>query len=486
MKVFIAGISTETNTFLPFPTGEAGFAASLALGREASRGPDLTFNAPLIEWRRLAEADGHTVVESFFAAAHPSGITVRAVYERIRDAILGDLRAALLVDVVLLNLHGAMVADGYDDCEGDVLSRVRAVVGPLAAVGAELDLHCHTTPVMFANATCLIAYKEYPHTDMVPRAAELYRICTAAARGEVRPVTVAYDCRMINMWRTAVEPMKGFVARMQRLEGRDGVLSVSFGHGFPWGDVPDVGARVWVVTDNDQRKAETLAAELGRAIWEMREQTPIATLSVDAAIDRALSAPSGPTVIADMTDNPGGGAPGDNTGILRRLVERGVGDVALGYLWDPLAVELCRSAGQGARFELRIGGKAGRVSGDPIDLEVTITALVDDLSQTGLGGGRSALGNAAAVRISLGIDVALVSDRSQVFAPDGFIRLGIEPSQKRIVVVKSTNHFYAAFAPIAAEILYAAAPSAMPSDFASIPYRKFNRPYWPRVADPFR
>ena len=486
MKVFIAGISTETNTFLPFPTGEAGFAASLALGREASRAPDLTFNAPLIEWRRLAEADGHTVVESFFAAAHPSGITVRAVYERIRDAILADLKAALPVDVVLLNLHGAMVADGYDDCEGDVLSRVRALVGPQAAVGAELDLHCHTTPVMFANATCLIAYKEYPHTDMAARAAELYRICAAAAGGDVRPVTGVYDCRMINMWRTAIEPMKGFVVRMQRLEGRDGVLSVSFGHGFPWGDVPDVGARVWVVTDNDQQNAETLAAELGRAIWEMREQTPIAALSVDAAIDRALAAPSGPIVIADMTDNPGGGAPGDNTGILRRLVERGVGDAALGYLWDPLAVDLCRSAGPGARFELRIGGKAGRVSGDPIDLEITVTALVDDLHQTGLGGGRSALGNAAAVRIPPGIDVALVSDRSQVFAPDGFTRLGIEPSQKRIVVVKSTNHFYAAFAPIAAEILYAAAPSAMPSDLAAIPYRKFKRPYWPRVADPFR
>jgi microcystin degradation protein MlrC len=486
MKVFIAGISTETNTFLPFPTGEAGFAASLALGREASRAPDRTFNAPLIEWRRLAEADGHTVVESFFAATHPSGITVRAVYERIRDAILADLRAALPVDVVLLNLHGAMVADGYDDCEGDVLSRVRALVGPQAAVGAELDLHCHTTPLMFANATCLIAYKEYPHIDMVPRAAELYSICTAAARGEVRPVIAAYDCRMINVWRTAFEPMKGLVARVQRLEGRDGVLSVSFGHGFPWGDVPDVGAKVWVVTDNDQRKAETLAAELGRAIWEMREATPIATLSVDAAIDRALSAPSGPVVIADMTDNPGGGAPGDNTGILRRLVERGVGEAALGYLWDPLAVELCRSAGRGARFELRIGGKAGRVSGDPIDLEVTVTALVDDLHQTGLGGGRSALGNAAAVRISPGIDVALVSERCQVFAHDGFARLGIAPSQKRVVVVKSTNHFYAAFAPIAAEILYAAAPSAMPSDFAAIPYRKFNRPYWPRVADPFR
>jgi microcystin degradation protein MlrC len=290
---------------------------------------------------------------------------------------------------------------------------------------------------------------------------------------------------MINMWRTQVEPMKGFVARMQQLEGRDGVLSVSFGHGFPWGDVPDVGAKVWVVTDGDKRKAEAVAAELGHEIWEMRDRTPIATLSVDATIDRALAAPRRPVVIADIVDNPGGGAPGDNTAMLRRLVERDIGDAALGYLWDPLAVEISRSAGVGARFELRIGGKTGRVSGDPIDLGVTVTAIADDLYQTGFGGGRTKLGRAVAVRIAPGIDVAMVSDRSQAFSPDGFTGLGIDLSKKRIIVVKSTNHFYTGFAPIAADILYAASPTAMPSDFAAIPYRNFNGPYWPRVANPF-
>jgi microcystin degradation protein MlrC len=298
-------------------------------------------------------------------------------------------------------------------------------------------------------------------------------------------VTGVYDCRMINMWRTAIEPMKSFVAKMQRLEGRDGVLSVSFGHGFPWGDVPDVGAKVWVVTDGDRSKAERLAGELGREIWALRGQTQIPKLTIDAAIDRALAASKGPVVIADMADNPGGGAPGDNTVILRRLVERAIDDAALGYLWDPLSVEICRSAGIGARFELRIGGKAGRVSHDPIDLEVTVTAIADDLHQTGLGGGRSTLGKAAAVRVAPGIDIELVSTRCQVFSPDGFTRLGIDPSHKRMVIVKSSNHFYAGFAPIAAEILYVAVPSTMPSDFASIPYRKFNRLYWPRVDDPF-
>ena len=484
MNVFIAGISTDQYlSAVPDRRDRLCRVAGDWPGREP--GPGFYVQCAADRMAALAKADGHTVIESLFAAAHPSRITVRAVYERIRDIILADLQAALPVDVVLLNLHGAMVADGYDDCEGDVLARVRALVGPDTVIGAELDLHCRSTPAMFANATCLIAYKEYPHTDIAPRAIELYRICAAAARREVHPVTGVYDCRMIRMWRTPVEPMKGFVTRMQRLEGKDGVLSVSFGHGFPWGDVADVGAKVWVVTDDDRDKADTLAAELGHAIWEMRDKTPIAALTVDAAIDRALAAPSGPVILADMADNPGGGAPSDNTAILRRLVERGIGDAGLGYLWDPLAVEFCRSAGIGAQLELRIGGKAGRLSGDPIDLDVTVTAIADNLHQTGLVGGRLALGNAVAIRAAPGIDVALVSERCQVFSPDGFTRLGIEPSGKRIVGVKSTNHFYSGFAPIAAEILYVAAPSAMPSDFAMIPYRKFNRPYWPRVADPF-
>ncbi len=485
MKLFIAGIATETNTFVPFPTGEAGFAATLALGRDSTRAPAHLGSAPLHEWRRLAEADRHEIVESLCAAAQPSGITVCAVYERIRDMILADLAAALPVDVVLLMLHGAMVADGYDDCEGDVLSRVRALVGPQAAVGAELDLHCHTTRAMFDAATCLVAYKEYPHTDVAPRAGELYRICIAAAAGKVRPVTGIYDCRMINMWRTPVEPMRSFVARMQALEGNDGVLSVSFGHGFPWGDVPDVGAKVWVVTDGDRTKGERLAAELGREIWAMRDRTPIAALAADAAIDRALAAPRGPVVIADMGDNPGGGSPGDNTTVLARLIERDVSDAALGYLWDPLAVEICRSAGVGARLDLRVGGKAGRVSGTPLDLDAKVTAVADNLHQTGLGGSVARLGAAAAIRIAPGIDIVLVSERNQVFSPDGFTRLGIDPAGKRLVVVKSSNHFYAAFAPLAAEVLYALAPNAMPVDFATIPYTKLPRPYWPRVADPF-
>ena len=199
----------------------------------------------------MAEADGHTVVESLSTFAQPGGITLRAVYEELRDALLEDLKAAMPVDAVLLFMHGAMVAEGYDDCEGDTLERVRAVVGPDATIGVELDLHCHLTEAMRASADVIVIYKEYPHTDIVDRARDLYPLVVRTASKEIRPVMAYADCRIVNMWRTSREPVAGFVRRMEALEGRDGILSVSFGHGFPWGDVAEVGAKMLVVADGD-------------------------------------------------------------------------------------------------------------------------------------------------------------------------------------------------------------------------------------------
>jgi microcystin degradation protein MlrC len=484
MKIFIASLATETNTFSPLPTGYQTFAETMLM-RDASRRPATIGTAPVIEWRRLGEADGHTVVESLSTFAQPAGRTIRSVYEAFRGEILDDLRRAMPVDMVLLFLHGAMVAEGYDDCEGDMLRCVRDIVGRNVVVGAELDLHCHLTEAMLANATAINMYKEYPHTDTAARAADLYRLGLAAAQGRTRPTMAMADCRMVNMWRTPVEPMRGFVDRMSAMEGKAGVLSVSFGHGFPWGDVEDVGARMLVITDNDKAKAARLAEQLAREIWDLRQQTVTPHLGVDEALDRALAASRAPVVLADVADNAGGGAPSDSTFILRRAVDRGISGVAIGSFWDPLAVRICKEAGVGADFDLRVGGKCGRASGDPVDLKVTVKATVDGHTQTGNNGGKVAMGDAVWVRADPGIDLILNSLRTQTYAPDAFTGLGIDPTLRRIVVVKSTQHFYARFAPIASEILYVSTPGAIPPDFASIPYTKRKTPYWPRVEDPF-
>ncbi|MEQ9122565.1 MAG: M81 family metallopeptidase, partial [Alphaproteobacteria bacterium] len=273
MKLFIAALGTETNTFSAIPTAMRGFERTMLFRGDATQRPLMQFSEPLHVWRKAGEAKGMTVVESIAALARPAGVTVRKVYESLRDELLDDLKAALPVDMVLLNMHGAMVADGYDDCEGDLLARVRAIVGDGVPVGGELDLHCSITPEMLAAADVLITYKEYPHVDGGLRAAELFDLCLKTAEGRVKPVMATWDTRMISSWKTPFEPMKSFVARMQALEGKDGILSVSFAHGFPWGDVPCVAARTLVVADGDAAKAAHLAETLGREIWAMREET---------------------------------------------------------------------------------------------------------------------------------------------------------------------------------------------------------------------
>ena len=497
MKIFFANLATETNTFSPIPTGHAGFHAIGYHRRDASTHPAMHGNIAQIEWRRLCERDGHAIVESICAFAQPAGTTLRHVYEALRDDLLADLAAAMIaqggkVDVVLMKMHGAMVAHGYDDCEGDTCARIRAVVGPDAIIGLELDLHCHLTEVMRRACDAIITYKEYPHVDVGARAEELYTLCVAARQGRVKPTMAFYDCRMVSMWRTPVEPMKSFVAEMQALEGHDGVLSVSFGHGFPWGDVAEVGAKMVVITDNDMARAERLAQQLGAAIFAIRDATNPTHDTIDEAIDRALAAPVGgkPLVFADVADNAGGGAPSDNTEILARMVARGVTDAAIGCFWDPIAVSFCQEAGIGASFDLRIGGKCGVASGQPVDLRVVVMGLSDSHSQGGLSGGRSDLGAAAWVRAPTegggGIDIILNSQRSQVFHQDAFTGLGCTLADKRLVVVKSTQHFYAGFAPLAAEVRYVATrDGAIGPDFANIAFSKRTLPFWPRVADPF-
>lgn len=478
MKVFVASIATETNTFSALPTGLAAF--------EIDRGehPEATgLRAQIEQW---AASGGHEVAFGIAAFAQPAGLTVRSTWLALRDELLAGLQAALPVDAVVLPLHGAMVAEGCDDCEGELLERVRELVGPDVAVGVELDLHCHFTERMRRFADVIVAYKEYPHTDVVDRLEEVWRLTLDRAAGRIRPVTAAVDCRMVDFWHTTREPMAGFVRRMQSLEGRDGVLSVSFGHGFPYGDVPEAGAKVWVITDDDLPRAEALATQLARELWSLREQTHTEPTRLHAVLDRLQCAPPGrPLVLADMADNPGGGACSDSTFVLQGLLERAIGNVALGPFWDLGALQLCREAGVGSTLALRVGGKCGPASGAPVDLVVTVRALKERHEQTVPDFPGFDCGPSAWVQTADGIDLVLISRRQQGYATDLFTGLGIDLQAKRAIVVKSTQHFHAAFAPLAQEVIYVDTPGLLRSDFENLDYRRRDRHYWPRLADPW-
>jgi microcystin degradation protein MlrC len=478
MRVFSASLGTETNTFSPLPTGLAAFQQH---GYDPSDIADADlhpFAMPMRAMRERGRRDGWTMFEGKVAFAMPAGVTTRKAYEFLRDQMLDDIRAALPLDIVLLGLHGAMVADGYDDAEGDLLARVRELVGPNTVIGAELDPHCHLTATKCACADLLVLFKEYPHTDMLERARELLELCVAAAQRRVRPVKSLFDCRMINVYHTTREPMRGVVDRIKALEGRDGVLSVSIAHGFPWGDVADLGTRVLVTTDDRRAHGDALAAQIGAELLALRDQFMPAYPGCEAAIDEALAHPGQPVVLADSADNPGAGAAGDSTFMLRSLLQRPGCDAVLGPLWDPVAVMFAFEAGEGARLRLRIGGKCAATSGEPLDAEVEVIRLARDVSQDGLSGTRAPLGDVALVRID-GVRVVLNSTRTQAFGTDLFTQFGVDLASTKLVVVKSSQHFYAKFGPLASKVIYVDSPGTATTDFASLPWRKAPSGLWP-------
>jgi len=478
MRVFVATLGTETNTFAPLPTGLASFQGR---GYDPTGIPSERLDAfamPMRVARERGAREGWTVIEGKVAFAMPAGPTTRHAFEFLRDQLLADLQAAMPIDMVLLGLHGAMVADGYDDAEGDLLARVRALVGPGTVVGAELDPHCHLTKLKCDSADVLVLFKEYPHTDMYERAQDLVELCVAAARGRVKPVMSVCDCRMISMFHTTREPMRGFVDRIKALEGHDGVLSISVAHGFPWADVPELGTRVLVITDDRPSEGAALAARLGHELAGFRDRLKPQYPDVDEAIDQALAVDGSPVVLADSADNPGGGAAGDSTFVLRRLVERGVENAVLGPLWDPVAVSIAFEAGEGARLPLRIGGKVGPASGDPLDAQVEVERLARDAAQDGLSGTRQPLGDVALVRIG-GVRVILNTHRTQAFGTDLFTQFGIDLRETRIVVVKSSQHFFAQYGPIAARVIYVETPGTVTQRFTVLPFQKARRDIWP-------
>lgn len=489
MRIFTASFATETNTFSPVPTDRASFEMAFYAGPGEHPETPTLCSAPMVVLRRRAREEGFELIEGTATWAEPGGLLQQRAYEELRDEILGQLQAALPVDAIILGLHGAMVAQGYDDCEGDLLERIRAIVGPDVLIASELDPHSHLTRKRVENSNILAAFLEFPHTDFYERGEHVVDLALRTLRGEIKPVISTFDCRMIGVFPTSREPMRSFVDRIQALQGKNNILSISLIHGFMAGDVPELGTQVMVVTDNDAPRGEALAESLGMEIFGMRGRTAMPMLDTEAGLDKAVALAAKktgkPVVVADVWDNPGGGVAGDGTLILRRIIERGIDNVAVATIWDPIAVTFCLAAGEGARIQLRFGGKAGPDGGAPLDARVEVVKAVQEGWQS-FGKSRVTLGPAAVIRLEgTDIEVILNTNRTQTFEPDIFSNLGIEPAAKDILLVKSTNHFHAGFEPVAAEIIYIDAGAPYPSNPKKTDYRKLSREIWPRVDMPF-
>lgn len=486
MRIFVGGVATEVNTFSPIFMGLDDFTnCHYAKSGEHGDRPTLV-TAALIELRRRAPIDGFELVEGTTAWAEPAGMLNRQAFEFIRDEILEQLRAAMPVDGVQLCLHGAMCAVGYDDPEGDLIERIRGIVGPEVPIAATLDLHGQLSARRVAMSDILVAFKEFPHTDFVERAVECVDLLLRTMRGEIRPVMSVFDCRMIDVLPTSWQPMRGFVDRLFELERSDArVLNAWLDHGFMAGDTPENGVKMLVITDNDKAHGDALAERLGREVFAFRGQSIPRFLEVDAALDKALAGTGTgkPAVIAEFWDNPGGGTAGDATIILRRIMERKIANAAVGTIWDPIAVKHCFVAGEGATIPLRFGAKSAPHCGDPIDAMVRVKRCVRNATQ-GFGASVVSLGDSVLLDVE-GVEVILNTNRAQAFERTLFSNMGVDPEAKDILVIKSSNHFYADFSKLGREVIYAKAGHPYPDDPKTNAYRKVPRNVWPRVENPF-
>lgn len=482
--VFVGSLATETNTFSPLRTNIQDFKDSFyAPPGQHPETPTLC-SAVFTVARAVAEQYQWQLTEGTAAWAEPGGVVNQAAWEQLRDQLLQELKEALPVDIVLLGLHGAMVAQDCDDCEGELLEQVRELVGPDVLVGVTFDPHSHLSARRIKNADLITVFKEFPHTDFVEVAENMIELVHRASHAEISPVIEVFDCKMIEIFPTSREPMRSFVDKIKAMEGEDNVLSVSLIHGFMAGDVPDLGAKVLVTTDNDRNTAKALAQSLGLEVFSYRGRTRPVFLPAEQAITEAnkASVTGKPVVVADVWDNPGGGVAGDSTILLKELFRQKVEHAALATIWDPIAVRTCFSAGINGRLPLRFGGKMSDKAGEPIDAEVVVRNLVKDAHQS-FGDSIVPLGDSAWITVN-GIDVVLNTVRSQVFNPNVFSNLGIDPASKRVLVIKSTNHFYDAFAPMAEFIFYAEVDGPYPSNPLSNDYRKLSRQLWPRIENP--
>ncbi len=493
-RVLTARFMHETNTFSRVKTDMAVIRRrDFHLENEipqAFRGTRSALGATF----EAADEYGWSLVHPVSANPNPSGIVTADAFEQIAGMILEASEMKGPIDGVLLHLHGAMVTDSHEDAEGELLARLRQKLGSEVPIIATLDLHANVTQRMADNASALIAFRTYPHVDMYERAWQGAELLERAMRREIQPVTVIARRPMIfglDRGRHLSPPMAELLSRADRIERNGEALAVSICAGFSRSNIRDVGPSVTVTTDSLLPHGMAIAESFMDYAWETRDFASFALLSVGEAVARAKAGKPGdkPLVVADYTDNPGGGGYGDATAFLKGLVDAEVERVAFHALCDPQAVQAGMRAGVGARTRLILGGKTDpAMGGGPLTLEGEVVCLTNGkfVAYGPMGGGvERNYGPSMVFRVG-GIDIVVITNNGQATDLGQFTSLGIDPTRYTTVAVKSMQHFRAAFEPIAREVVLVDTGALCSEVYTPELFTKVRRPVWPLdpIADP--
>ncbi len=479
--ILIAEFKHETNSFALPLTDLAAYRARYLLQGEAVLPFFRGVKSEMGGFIDTLERHGARIVPAVAANAMPGGKVTRATFDFVAGEILRALRQTQ-VDGILLALHGAMVLEDAFDGEGELLTAVRELVGPDLPVACTLDLHANMSETMVRKADILIGYDTYPHVDYYERACEAAEMLLRVLRHEIRPLrrlhTVPLLCPFLGSSR---EPIRSLVEAVHAWEQQPNALSATLFHGFFLSDVPDVAMSILSITDNDPELAESIGEEIAARITANLGLYTINMATAEEAVARALANPEGPVILADTSDNPGGGAPGDSTHILAALIAAKAQNAAVSIIVDPETAHQAAQAGPGARIQVRLGGKISPLSGPPIEAEATVVTLSNGLYRNKgpmLQGLLIDAGLTAVLDLG-GIEVVICSNKLQPQDPEIFRRNGIEPLDKKILVIKSAQHFRAAYQEAAKEIIEVNAPGVASQTPANFTFRHVRRPIFP-------
>jgi microcystin degradation protein MlrC len=435
-----------------------------------------------------ADQCGFDIVPIAMAAATPSGPVTDEFFEHMCDVLVTGCRMAN-PDGILIALHGAMVSPRFPAADSEVLHRLRAGIGPDVPIAATLDFHGNVSPALADSANILIGYQTYPHIDQRQRGLQAAELLTRAIRKEVRPVCrIAKPPMLLNLLGqdTAREPMLGLMAQARLAEKRPGVLSVSLMAGFPYADVPDMGASVIVVADGSKTQAVSVADELAAAMWAVREQLYVPCPIPVEAVIRATASGLTPVWLIDLGDNIGGGSAGDGTVLLAELLrQRAKGFIVV--LYAPHAVTAAKILGVGGTLETIVGGAVDRLHGDPVKVRGMVKSIhvgkwIESEARHG-GRRENDQGHTAILDLGEGNTLVLNSLRTPPFSLGQLTSLGIDPKLARVIVVKAAVAYKAAYAPIAGEIIPVDTPGLTAINPAHFTYTRIRRPLFPLDAE---
>ncbi len=486
MKLVIAQMKHETNTFSPVPTPLARFAAGRPLpaeGREVYEAFTGTGTA-IGAFIEIADKVGAEAVFPVAGNAAPSSPVDDEAYESMAGRIVAAVARGC--DAVLLDLHGAMVTRTHDDGEGELLSRIRRIA-PQVPIGVALDMHTNLFPAMGDQATVIAGYQTYPHVDMYQTGARAARPIFSLLSKKIRP-TMAYGHRPMLphvMRQSSLDsPNKEIQARAREME-RQGALSASFFVGFPHADIPYAGSSAVVVTDGDAAKARAMRDELLDMAWNARGKFVYKVEPLEKALRRAKEMSAGPVMLLDHYDNCASGGTMDTMAVLGGILDAGLEDVAAFAIFDPQAVEQMKRAGIGARVTIPLGGKlempALGLKGKPRMVTGNVRRIVSGIyrNEGPMARGEIADMGAAAVLDTGNVEIAVISRHVEPHDIAAFRALGIDPASKRYVMLKSRVHWRAGLGPMARAVVECAGEGVCTSDYSQLNFRRVRRPVYP-------